>query len=124
MPDDKNNCIHFMGYGVIFGSQYSLSGFKQQTLIIHIIHALFFMFFVNQKFQIEFTNSLTGPISFQSGKRDTFVLEVIETLNPLSPIGIWRSENPDKVILTRNATQREEETMRRLRAHNFIVTSK
>ncbi|CAG9768245.1 unnamed protein product [Ceutorhynchus assimilis] len=67
---------------------------------------------------------LTGPISFLDGKRNKFFLEVIETDMLEKPIGIWNSEIPDKVYLTRNATERQAELQRRLESYNFIVTSR
>lgn len=73
---------------------------------------------------MELPDALTKPISVQNGKRDKFILEVIETDMPEKPIGIWNSENPEEIHLTRNATEREAELQRRLESYNFIVTSR
>ncbi|XP_030751235.1 glutamate receptor ionotropic, kainate 2-like [Sitophilus oryzae] len=69
-------------------------------------------------------HGITGDINFQYGKREKFVLEVIELDRPEQPIAVWNSEQPESIHLTRNATQREAELQRRLMNHNFIVSSK
>nr|WJJ63362.1 glutamate receptor ionotropic 4 [Pachyrhinus yasumatsui] len=73
---------------------------------------------------IELTDTLTGPVSLKSGKRENFVLDVIEISRPEKPIAIWNSETPDKIHLTRNATEREAEFQKRMESYNFIVSSR
>ncbi|XP_066151596.1 glutamate receptor ionotropic, kainate 2-like [Euwallacea fornicatus] len=70
---------------------------------------------------------LTGEFRLENGKRELFTLELIEVNNPdnpKSPIGIWRSDNPESIHLTRNATERERELQVRMQNYNFIVSSK
>ncbi|XP_060517397.1 glutamate receptor ionotropic, kainate 2-like isoform X2 [Cylas formicarius] len=69
-------------------------------------------------------DSLTGEINLSRGKRETFQLNVIEIYKPEKPIGIWNSEFPDRVHLTRDKTEREAELQKRLENHNFIVSSR
>ncbi|XP_030746456.1 glutamate receptor ionotropic, kainate 2-like [Sitophilus oryzae] len=74
--------------------------------------------------EIQLMDTLTGPISLKNGKREKFTLDVIEINKPDKPIGIWDSEYPEKMHLTRNATEREAELRRRMENYNFIVTSR
>ncbi|KAL1491678.1 hypothetical protein ABEB36_012238 [Hypothenemus hampei] len=74
--------------------------------------------------KVKLEDTLTGPIALHNGKRDNFVLEVIETDMPEKPIAVWQSEFPDEIHLTRNATEREAELQRRMANYNFIVTSR
>ncbi|XP_050307213.1 glutamate receptor ionotropic, kainate 2-like [Anthonomus grandis grandis] len=67
---------------------------------------------------------ITGQISLPNGKREGFELEIIEIFNREEPIGTWDSNDPEKVVLKRNATQREADIQKRLQNHNFIVTSR
>ncbi|CAG9760414.1 unnamed protein product [Ceutorhynchus assimilis] len=80
---------------------------------------------INEMQQTILTNALTGEIiSLENGKRLHFNLEVIEITNPDKPIGIWTSESPEDIHLTRNATEREQELQKRMQSYNFIVSSK
>nr|WJJ63361.1 glutamate receptor ionotropic 3 [Pachyrhinus yasumatsui] len=74
--------------------------------------------------EADLIGGLTGQINLKNGKRENFELSIIEIDKPDKPIGIWNAENPSKVILTRNATEREAEVQKRLQSHNFIVASK
>ncbi|XP_076270271.1 glutamate receptor ionotropic, kainate 2-like [Rhynchophorus ferrugineus] len=74
--------------------------------------------------EIELKETLTGPVSLGEGKRDKFSLEVIEINKPEKPIAIWKSEYPESIHLTRNATEREAELRKRMKNYNFIVTSR
>lgn len=67
---------------------------------------------------------ITGEINLKSGKRESFELSVIQINKLDKPIGIWNTDDPHQVLLTRNATEREAELQRRLQSHNFIVTSR
>ncbi|XP_060528957.1 glutamate receptor ionotropic, kainate 2-like [Cylas formicarius] len=73
---------------------------------------------------VQETQALTGEISLENGRRTMFKLEVIEVDKPVKPIAIWYSKEPNKLELTRNATERELELQKRIQNHNFIVTSK
>lgn len=70
------------------------------------------------------TDTLTGLTSLPEGKRDKFTLQVIEVDNLEKPIAIWKSDNPETIELTRNATERQAELQKRLTSHRFIVTSR
>ncbi|KAF7282954.1 hypothetical protein GWI33_001764 [Rhynchophorus ferrugineus] len=74
--------------------------------------------------EVELSDGLTGPVHLMNGKREDFRLEVIEIDKQDKPIGIWESERPDAIYLTRNATEREAEIKNRLQNHKFIVTSR
>ncbi|XP_050306965.1 glutamate receptor ionotropic, kainate 2-like [Anthonomus grandis grandis] len=75
--------------------------------------------------EVQLNEVLTGSkLSFASGSRDEFTLQVIELNSKDSPIAIWNSEDPDNIELTRNETEREAEFKRRIAEHNFIVSSR
>lgn len=74
--------------------------------------------------KVVITDGITGEFSLENGRRERFSLEVIEMSNPDKPIGIWSSENPESIHLTRNATERERELQQRMQSYNFIVSSK
>ncbi|XP_030746457.1 glutamate receptor ionotropic, kainate 2-like [Sitophilus oryzae] len=74
--------------------------------------------------ETELINGLTGTFKLKDGIRDSFILEVMEVDKLDRPIGIWNSENPKSIYLTRNATEREAEIQNRLQNHKFIVTSR
>ncbi|XP_050311076.1 glutamate receptor ionotropic, kainate 1-like isoform X2 [Anthonomus grandis grandis] len=69
-------------------------------------------------------DGLTGKVLIEEGQRTTFELEIIEIRYPEKPIGIWHSDTPQSVQLTRNATEREQQLQQRMMDHNFIVSSK
>ncbi|XP_066261902.1 glutamate receptor ionotropic, kainate 2-like [Euwallacea similis] len=69
-------------------------------------------------------SGITGEINLRNGHRNYFELNVIEINKRDKPIGLWNSNDPGKVVRTRNATERETELLQRLSQHNFIVTSR
>lgn len=69
-------------------------------------------------------NGISGEINLRNGKRETFDLEVLELYQTRKTIALWSSTEPQKVVLTRNATERQAELQKRLQSHNFVVASR
>ncbi|KAL1491677.1 hypothetical protein ABEB36_012237 [Hypothenemus hampei] len=67
---------------------------------------------------------ISGEISLNRNKRRSFQIDIIEMERPEKPIGYWNATEPNKVFLTRNATEREAELQERLQRRNFIVASR